>query len=126
MKKSLIFIFALVFLILSMINVSAEINNSVPNNSTGAIKCIENSEQIMKKLAEYNFSVQSVNDSIKLARQIYDAQIIVEKRGANGDYGAVLKYCDDISKIEKLAYETRDEMYSLEMNYDDFIKKVKK
>lgn len=80
--------------------------------------CLNNSRVILNELIENNLNSQRVNDSLNNAQDIYDAQIVLLEKGRNVDFSLIIPYCDEISKIRKLAFEALDEYSSLRKFYN--------
>jgi hypothetical protein len=82
--------------------------------------CLNNSRQVMDELLAGGFGVQQVNDTIKIAAEVYDTQLARERSKLGADYTVVIGYCNQIDGIRAVAYSAKDELYSLEKNYADF------
>jgi len=98
------------------------INAAETNKSLQASTCLNESYKIVKQLAYDNFSVQRVNDTFKLAKELYDFQ----KIKTNADFTGVLTKCEEINKIKELAYTSRDQLYGIEKSYSTFQLKMEK
>lgn len=113
MKTSMCIIF---LIILSMSFVSSQGNMTVEQQASN---CLNNSLQIMKELAASGFNVSRINDSIKKAEDIFNAQIVLDKSGKTSDFSYILPYCSDIENIKDEAYLARDDLYSVKKFYND-------
>jgi hypothetical protein len=98
------------------------INAAETNKSLQASTCLNESYKVVKQLADDNFSVQRVNDTFKMAKELYDFQ----KIKANPDFTGVFTKCDEIAKIKELAYTSRDQLYGIEKSYSTFQLKMEK
>lgn len=128
MRKGKIFLMLIVFFILFfMANLRVEAISNPGNltNMTLAENCISSSTKIMKELADNGFNVQQVNDTLKKLEQLFEMQKSLELRKRPTDYNVIFSYCSDIANIKKNAYEARDMLYSLEIQYEDFTKIIK-
>ncbi|MDP1695930.1 MAG: hypothetical protein Q8L29_03385 [archaeon] len=103
---------------------SAESNLNISSKDY-AVTCIDDSKKIMNDLMNDGFNTKRINDSIKLAEQIFDSQSKIELRGGKVDYSSVAGYCTDIEEIRVSAYEAKDSLYSLEISYNSFKDKIK-
>jgi hypothetical protein len=80
--------------------------------------CLNDSRVILNELIENNLNSQRVNDNLNNAQDIYDAQVVLLEKGRNVDFSLIIPYCDEISKIRKLAFEALDEYSSLRKFYN--------
>ncbi|MEM4181871.1 MAG: hypothetical protein QXX68_01820 [Candidatus Pacearchaeota archaeon] len=110
----IIFLFFLVF----FIKVSAQEKNLTEKEQT--MMCLENSEVIMQRLEKDGFSITRVNDTLKEAKLLFIVQEEIEKKGLKPDYKKILSYCEEIKKIEKLAYEKKDQIKALIKFYEEY------
>lgn len=128
MNKKLILLLGMFVLFSFVLNAGliagAESNLNISSKDY-AVTCIDNSKKIMGELTDGGFNTKRINDSIKLAEQIFDSQNKIELRGGKTDYSSVASYCTDIEEIRVSAYEAQDSLYSLEISYNLFKDKIK-
>lgn len=86
--------------------------------------CINKSSFIISKLKKENFSIARVNDTLKEAKIIFEAQEILRSKKSKTDYSKVLEKCSEIEEIEKMAYSTRDQIRALEKFYNTYGKEI--
>ncbi|MBU2576397.1 MAG: hypothetical protein KKF50_01615 [Nanoarchaeota archaeon] len=116
MKSNLIVV--LIVLVFSLNFISAAENLT---NEELAIVCVENSQKILDDLSAANFSVQRINDTLKEAVSLFEAQIILKERRKAYDYSLVLPYCAQIEKNYENAFEARDAFEALFSFYNESI-----
>lgn len=109
----------ILFVTLSNLTSAAE-NNTITANRAQAEKCFNDSIQTMSQLEKDGFNILRVNDTLKIAEDIFNTQIIKEKKNTTSDYTQVITSCDSIEKIRLLAYEAKDELFVLNKDYNDF------
>jgi len=125
MNKKLLFGIFILFSFVLNSNLILGVESSLNISSKDyALACLDNSKQIMNTLMNDGFNTKRINDSIRLAEQIFDSQSKIEQRGGKVDYSSVSIYCKDIENIEVFAYEAKDSLYSLEINFNSFKEKV--
>ncbi|MEK6856048.1 MAG: hypothetical protein AABX66_02720 [Nanoarchaeota archaeon] len=118
MKKiTLLFVF---FIICFIVKASAldVVNNTEKMN---AINCFNESKMIMQELTDKGFNVQKINDTLKVTKELLDAQIDRERRGIKSDYSQINTYCLEIQNTKIEAYKAKDAAYSLEKEYSNFL-----
>jgi hypothetical protein len=84
-------------------------------------QCLLVSSDYMDSLEDQGFNVLRINDSLQEAKSIYESQILVEQRGAEGVYGFVLDSCDEIENLYEMAIESRDDQRVLLNFYSENI-----
>ncbi len=89
-----------------------EDGNNLSSQSYAAT-CLKESKVIMQTLADDNFSVERVNDTITQAEALY-ADTLNKKKT---DFSLVAELCNEIAKINDLAYQSRDEFWALQKFY---------
>lgn len=82
--------------------------------ATGAENAIAQAEQGRAEMIESGFNVQRIDDSISEAKQVYNAQLALEKTGGKADYSRVIDIAKSVRDIKKKASETYDEIKVLE------------
>jgi len=119
--KTFLIIFSFSILIVLFMNLSfvSAAEPAVQNLSSKdqAIACLNESENIMVELADSNFSIERVNDTIIQAKALYN-DIFTKKKE---DYALVIDSCNEIKKIKELAYTSRDEFEGLTKFYNESI-----
>ncbi len=86
--------------------------------------CINNSYIIMEDLAKEGFSVIRVNDTIKEAKTLFEAQQILKSKNLETDYSKILKKCSEIETIKFAALSMRDKIKALERFYENYGKNI--
>jgi len=89
--------------------------------STDAALCLNESVQIMAEMADSGLNVIRINDSIKEAQTLYDAQIVLRDRKRNYDFSLIIPYCDSIKKIKVDSITATDEFAALLLFYNESI-----
>ncbi len=84
-----------------------------------AATCLQDSRAILWELNNSGFNTLRVNDSLKKAENLYQAQLVLELEKNNPDFSSVLPYCQEISNIKVQAYKVRDELYSALIFYNE-------
>jgi len=114
----LLIIFLFLIILSNLVFALEEQNITIENN---ARICLNESKEIFKELAQENFSVQRVNDSLKEAEIFFETQDFLKEKKGKYDFSLVLPYCEDIKKIKEDAFEARDEFEALKKFYNDFL-----
>ena len=96
--------------------------NAAENKSVQVVFCLNESYKTLKQLSDDNFSVQRINDTIKIAKELYDFQI----KKKSPDFSGVITKCEEIAKVKELAYTSRDQIYGIEKSYLTFLSKMEK
>jgi len=119
-KTKFIFLFSFLLIIFLMNFVSA-LENTEKNLTAEeqAIICKAESEQILTDLANNNFSVQRINDSLKEMNNLFQAQVVLKDKKLKYDFSLIIPYCDEIKKINENAFQVRDEFNALKIFYND-------
>jgi hypothetical protein len=73
-----------------------------------AEKCLIQSESSLVEISNSNISVNRFNDSYVKAKNLYDAQVIIESRKSKADFAQVISYCDQIDNLKKTAIDSLD------------------
>ncbi len=116
MKKNKFIIGLLLVVMINFVFASDE-NLSMQDQ---AITCINYSQGLILDLQSHNFSVVRVNDLLHEATDTYEAQAILESRQAGkGDFNIVLKKCNEIQSLYRLAFESMDSFISLQRFYEE-------
>jgi hypothetical protein len=102
-------------------NVSAQDGESGNLTMLQAKSCIEDSVNYGNELALAGFNMYRVNDTIILAKEKYEAQIVLMKQNMPYDFSKVLDYCKEIKNIMDLAFSAKDEFSLLKEFYNDSI-----
>ena len=92
------------------------------NKTTQVISCLNESYKALKQLSDDNFSVQRINDTLKIAKDLYDFQ----NKKKSPDFTVVIAKCEEIAKVKELAYTSRDQIYGIEKSYLNFLSKMEK
>jgi len=64
----------------------------------------------MGELAEANFTIARVNDTLQRAIEVYESQAYYELQGRKGNYDSVNEYCKQISNLYDAAFFSRDNL----------------
>jgi hypothetical protein len=81
--------------------------------------CLNNSLSIMNEMSDENFSIQRINDSLKEAENLFNAQVVLLEKGRPADFGLITPYCEQIALIRDQAFEIRDSFNALKKFYSD-------
>lgn len=128
-KKKVIMITAFLLVLINLIFVSsAELNGKSLNLSIEqkSALCLNESKHILQKLKNENFSILRVNDSLKQMEDLHNAQIILKEQKKPYDFSAAIPYCNEIKKIEKLAFISRDDLNALKKFYSESLEGLNK
>ena len=108
MKK---IVFLIIFLLVIQFSSAEELE---PSNNI-EIDMIDAGEVILR-MHNDNFSIQRINDTLKAATQIYDAQSKLPE--GRRDYSIIEQYLEEIFDLESEAYVTKDEIEYVQQTYD--------
>ncbi len=86
-----------------------------------ATTCLQESRETLSELHESGFSVQRVNDSLKEAISLFDAQVLLKVKRGGGDFSLIPPYCDRIVKNKEDAYKAKDGVEALILFYEETI-----
>jgi hypothetical protein len=101
MKIKFLNLFLILIFLISIVSAAEDIVEDVGNQLIEA-------EEIVNSLEEEGFNIARANDTLKVAKEIYDAQS--KKRTVSDDYyDLVLGYIGEIKLMEEKAYIARDE-----------------
>jgi len=118
MKKQIFIILFLIFVFGNgMFIQCAEQEKENLSEQKQAELCIKNSESVLVEFIENGFEFQRINDSLKKAKDLYSAQIILLNSKKNSDFSNVLFYCNEIEKVRQLAFQAKDELASVKKFY---------
>lgn len=84
-----------------------------------AENCLSDSRIIVSNLNGTNISLIRFNDMLGKAESIYDAQMIAYNKTKKANFNSVISYCEDISRIDKLARDAIDGFEVLISFYHD-------
>jgi hypothetical protein len=104
-NKQLIIIISLV-LVITLTNFSYAISNE----SIQASGKLNQAEEAIKEMAELGISITRVNETYYGAKQIYEAQVALERIRKKTDYRLVIEYTNEITSIKKIAIQASDEL----------------
>jgi hypothetical protein len=76
---------------------------------------LKKAENTMLKMHEDGLSIRMYNDTLMLAKEVFDAQILKEERGRKGDYNLVYYKIKELNKIKEDAYKALDELQALSL-----------
>lgn len=110
---SAFFLLALVFLPAACAQLTAA---SAEAQRAGAN--IAAAEKDMLDMASRNLPVARYNDTLFLAKQIYESQLSLESTGKKADYAFVEEKLRELADIKQKAYTAMDELKALEMALD--------
>jgi len=128
-KQNLVgFLFTIIILIfLAELSLSLVEGQVYEQNKTAtkqdAELALQNIKEIMKEMKELNFLIIRINDTLKEASDIYEAQKILEARGKKPDYSLILQYEKDMREIKENALKAKDELYSLKQSLNSLEEK---
>ncbi|RLJ02594.1 MAG: hypothetical protein DRP10_00840 [Candidatus Aenigmatarchaeota archaeon] len=90
--------------------------------STEAIEAnnsLREAEYVIKVLKEANLSTERVSDIYLKAKQLYEAQVALEKAGGKPDYSEIFNDVDEIKNIKEKAFLLMDELNALKLRIKD-------
>ena len=98
------------FMILSVVFVSA-----ISEDASRVESALKLAEKDMEKMKADGLPIVKYNDTLTLARQIFEAQLLLEKSGRNPDYSLVYEKIEELKEIRIKAYRALDELKALEL-----------
>lgn len=84
-----------------------------------ALDSIKTAELDIEEVLEAGYRIQKMNDTLNTAKQLYDAQVALEKQGGQSDYGTIQEMTTDISDTKEKAFDTGDEIAALKSYISD-------
>jgi len=109
--KTLLF---LIF-ILAIPVVLAQSNYTLSDEAIEISDALELAEKNMNEMLAKNISVTRYNDTLTLAKEIYNAQLILEKTGSGADYSFVREKLSELGYIKEQAFRALDELNALKL-----------
>ncbi|MFQ5647715.1 MAG: hypothetical protein ACE5FW_00600 [Candidatus Aenigmatarchaeota archaeon] len=82
---------------------------------------VELAEQDMQELQKAGLPVIRYNDTLFLAKQMYEAQLILEEAGAVPDYSLVQEHINELAGIKQKAFRALDELKALELTINQTV-----
>ena len=76
---------------------------------------LQQAETEMQSLQDKGLPITRYNDTLFLAKQIYDSQVYSEKSGGKADYGIVETKLTELAEIKRQAFLALDELKALEL-----------
>ena len=76
---------------------------------------IQNAREGMQELKEQNFTTIRYNDTLGVAIQLFEAQLLLENSTGNADYSFVKEKLNELELIKKNAFESFDQLEALEL-----------
>ncbi len=70
---------------------------------------LNQSYELILKMRQEGFQVQRLNDTFKVAQQIYSLQLQIAEKGEKPDYTLGFQYLETLQEISKKGYLARDE-----------------
>lgn len=110
-----LFIFIIAFASINLL--SAEKNQT--ELQVQALKCINDGNSLINNMISDGFSVLRINDTIKQAVSLYDAQITLMEKKTKYDFSLSIETCESAKNVSVIAYEVRDEINALLKFYND-------
>ncbi len=104
----------IIYFVLILGFVSAQNENTKEN----AELSLSNITKLMQEMNLSGFNVLRINDILKDTRQIYDVQIILKTKGRKTDFSRVFQYEEEVSRLKELAFQAKDELFSLEKSLE--------
>jgi len=105
-----VYISLFLFLGVILINFSSANLISFSNESIEAFNNLTEADKCFKVMKENELPTARANETLNEAKQLYDAQISLEKTGRKGKYELVLEYSQKVCNLEKLAIQAKDEI----------------
>lgn len=87
---------------------------SLSGNGTQAFMCLKDSQIIIQELVDNDFNAMRPNDIFMIAKQLFDAQVALDKEKGKANYDEILSRCDEINEIQLNAYDSYDQLNVLE------------
>lgn len=92
------------------------------NESMAARGNITSAEKCFDEMIEKNISIQRVNESLREAKQLYDAQFALEQKGSKANYKLVNEYSLELCELKETAVKAKDELMIFIETYNDAAK----
>ena len=73
-----------------------------------ARNCLVESDLVISQVLDYNLSTNRFNDTLVKAKDLYNAQVIIESKKGKPNYELVVTYCTQIKDLKQLAIESWD------------------
>lgn len=111
----------LVFIFLAMGIASAQQDTQDQGNlseSERAKNSLDNMESIIKEMDDSGFQIERINDTLKDAKAVYEAQQLREERGQKTNYETVFTREEEAKKLRDDAFEAEDEIFSLQQSLE--------
>jgi len=123
MGLKIIIMLLMAFSCVSFINFSfAETTTSSSNfTAEDSLTCINESVKIIENMATLNFSIIRLNDSLNTARDYYNAQLALQKKGKKPDFLKVDSSCQEIVKVSRLGLDSKDQIQAFLIFYNNSI-----
>lgn len=115
-------IFLLGFVMISVSVLAADVT-SEKNVSTEqqAVICLNESKVIFSELISENFTVTKVNDTLREAMNLFDAQSVLKEQKKTYDFSSILPKCKEIKDEREAAFSARYELEAFKKFYSDSI-----
>jgi hypothetical protein len=110
-----VFLFFILILLIGTISGASNITRE------DALRCINDSQKIMKDLSLQKFNILRINDSLRQAENLYDSQVVLFDKKRSYDFSLVIPYCNEITKINKEAITAQDEFSAFKIFYNSSI-----
>jgi tetratricopeptide (TPR) repeat protein len=97
---------------------------AVAQNYTPSDKAMETGSALviaeagMAEMVSRNLSVTRYNDTLVVAKQVYNAQMVLEKTGEKPDYSFVQEKITEMNDIKVKAFRTLDELSALKLTIE--------
>jgi hypothetical protein len=108
------------FFLLALVMLPAALSES-PATSAAALQAAANiatAEKDMQEMASRGLPVARYNDTLLIAKQVYESQLSLEGHYIKGDYAFVEEKLRELADIKQKAYTAVDEINALEMAID--------
>jgi hypothetical protein len=88
-----------------------------------SLVCLAESTTTLNSMVDAGFNVQRVNDTLRQANGMFEAQNALKDSGRQGNFSLVIEYCSEISQISRSAFQARDELSALQRFYEESLSK---
>jgi hypothetical protein len=94
-------------------------NGALQNQKELAITCLNDSELLILELQESNFQTQRISDLLEEGKAYFTIQALLENQSKPYNYTKTIEYCQEVSQIYALAFESKDSLFALEGFYQE-------
>ena len=119
-KEGYIFILVLFILFISFNICFAEATIETSKNATSEVEtALDKAADAIMETSEAGFSVARMNDTLILAKQLFEAQIALKSMGGTPNFDIVLKNVETILDLKDKTFDTADQLKALKLYLDE-------